>query len=110
MSFTARDGRANGQPKTVGRKGYGAVTVRPQQAGFCLMITRQNGGMGKVIAVLPPCRNDADLGFDGVDETGGAGRVAAVMGDEENGAFQVVTFSGHKLFFGLGRDVAAEKK
>jgi hypothetical protein len=66
--------------------------------------------MGKVIAVLPPSRNDADLGSDGVDETGGARRVAAVMWDDENGAFQVVAFSGHKLFFGLGRYVAAEKK
>ena len=110
MSFTVRDGRAYGQPETVGCKKNGAVLVCAQKAGFCLTIALQDGGMGKVIAVLPPRRNDADLGLNGVDKTRGARRVAAVMRDEENGAFQPVTLSGYKLFFGLGGDIAAEKK
>lgn len=110
MSLTTRDSCANGQPVTVGCERNGAVLVCAQQAGICLTVALQNGGMGKVIAVPPPRRHDTDLGLNGVDETGGARRVAAVMWDEENSAFQSVTFSGHKLFFGLGRDVAAEKK
>ena len=110
MSLTTRDSCANGQPETVGCERNGAVLVCAQQAGFCLMVALQDGGMGKVIAVLPPRRNDADARLHGVDESRGARRVAAVMWDKENGAFQSVTFSGHKLIFGLGRDVATEKK
>lgn len=69
MSSATLDGRADGQPAAVGFKKNRAVLVRAHQAGSCLTVALQNGGMGKAIAVLPPRRNYADAGLNGVDET-----------------------------------------